>query len=217
MITLYGSIFSPYVRKVLTLCALKKLEVDLNLLNPFSPADKKILLQMNPLGKIPIMQADSFTLSDSSVICAYLERKYPTPSLYPLEAEDYALSLWYEEYADTTLIPTLATIFLNKLVAPKLGLPIDHNALTHALDSLPEIFTYLDAVINKKRYFVGEKFSIADASIWPPFLNYLFFCGYDIDKTRWNNLANYIQTIFTEPCVAKLIKQTQKEFDLRFR
>lgn len=216
MSIIYGSIFSPYVRKVLTVLHFKNIFYDLQFINPFLPEDRKELLQLNPLGKVPVYQEDDFILADSSVISAYLEKKHPTPSLYPVDSKDYALSLWYEEYADTALMSAIVTISLNKLVAPKLGLPVGDKALAHALDiSLPEIFTYLDKEIGKNKYLVGSEFSIADVSIWPAFLNYQL-CGYSIDKNRWENLANYVDSIFLEPCIATLIEQTNKEFKLRF-
>src|SRR2546423_1273604 len=97
--TLYGSIVSPYVRKVAIVLDLKNIAYAIEPIVPFIKKDKQKLLQMNPLGKIPIYQDGGFMLSDSSVICAYLEKKYPDSSIYPVTAENYAACLWYEEYA----------------------------------------------------------------------------------------------------------------------
>lgn len=72
---IYGSIFSPYVRKVLTVLHFKNLSYDLQTLIPFVPDDRKKLLELNPLGKIPVYKEDDFILADSSVISSYLEKK----------------------------------------------------------------------------------------------------------------------------------------------
>ena len=42
-------------------------------------------------------------LSDSSVICAYIDEAYPGPDLLPAGPKDRARARWLEEYADTRL------------------------------------------------------------------------------------------------------------------
>jgi glutathione S-transferase len=74
-------------------------------------------------------------LSDSSVICAYLEKKYPVSLIYPTSAENYANCLWYEEYADFQLIPTILTVAFNILLAAKLNLVPDMDAVKCALEN----------------------------------------------------------------------------------
>ena len=44
-----------------------------------------------------------FVLTDSSVICQYLEDKYPTPSLYPADIVKRAQARWLEEFADNRM------------------------------------------------------------------------------------------------------------------
>ena len=63
------------------------------------------------MGKVPVIRDSAMgsdaTLPDSSVICAYLEKKQPNPALYPGEPFSLARALWYEEYADTALAETI--------------------------------------------------------------------------------------------------------------
>src|SRR3990167_1340330 len=132
---LYGSIVSPYVRKVAIVLDLKNIDYTLEVLIPFIEKDKQKLLQMNPLGKVPVYQDGSFMLSDSSVICSYLEKKYPDSLIYPTTAEDYATCLWYEEYADTQLISTILIVAFNILFAARFNLVPDMDAVKNALDN----------------------------------------------------------------------------------
>ena len=76
-ITLYGAPLSPFVRKV-RLCLLEKaLDYQLEIITPFGqPAWYR---ELNPLGRIPALRDGDFTLADSSVICQYLEERYPAP------------------------------------------------------------------------------------------------------------------------------------------
>ena len=41
-------------------------------------------LKINPLGKIPTLDADGTIILESEVINEYLEEKYPTPALMPM-------------------------------------------------------------------------------------------------------------------------------------
>jgi glutathione S-transferase len=201
--TLYGSIVSPYVRKVAMVLDLKNLAYTLKVLIPFVENDKKKLLNMNPLGKIPVYQEGSLTLSDSSVICAYLEKQYPDSLIYPAATEHYAMCLWYEEYADSQLIPNILTVAFNKLFAARFNLIPDMNAVQNILDNkLPEIFSYLDQEIGNKKYFVNDEFSLADISIAVPFLN-LEIAGHGVDPQRWSHLARYVSEISNEPVIAR--------------
>lgn len=212
---LYGSIVSPFVRKVWIALQLKNLAFEIKEMIPFLPHHKEILLKMNPLGKVPIYQEDDFLLTDSSVICAYLEKKYPSPALYPSEPQNYARCLWYEEYADTVLIPMVITIFFNKLLAIKFNQTPDDRAVKNALEvKLPEIFDYLNQQINNKRYLVDDTLSLADISIASSFLN-LELAGYSIDNTRWQALGNYITEIIKEPSIKEAFAQARERLGVK--
>ena len=105
MATLYGIGLSPFVRKVRVLLAEKGLPYDHDPVVPFNvSADYKA---MSPLGKIPAYRDEKGALCDSSIICAYLERRHPTPALYPSDPYEYARALWFEEYADSGLVAVI--------------------------------------------------------------------------------------------------------------
>lgn len=61
--------------------------------------------RVSPLGLIPVLQEDGFTLPDSSAICAYLDRRYPNHPLYPQEPKEFARALRLEEFVDGGLAP----------------------------------------------------------------------------------------------------------------
>jgi glutathione S-transferase len=214
---IYGSLLSPYVRKVIIALQLKDIEYHFQELHPLANAHKQKLRQLNPLGKIPIYQEnDNFTIADSSVICAYLEKQYSSYDIYPKEAQAYAKSLWYEEYSDTHLTPTIITIFINKITALKLNVSPDYKVLQNAMEiTLPEIFTYLNQEINSKKYFINNKLSIADISIASAFMSYNLL-EIAIDENQWGNLTRYLALIFEEPVIKKVFLQTQMAFQEKY-
>ena len=89
---------------------------------PFGPNPE--FRKLSPLGKIPALTDGDATLPDSSVICAYLERKYPERPLYPSDPYAYGRALWFEEYADSALVAVIGPkIFFQKVVNPMLLRP----------------------------------------------------------------------------------------------
>ena len=101
----YGANMSPFVRKVRVVAGRKGRRLQLEQVNPFAPPPE--FLKISPLKRIPVLRDTDLpepnTLPDSSVICDYLEHKYPSPALYPAEPFARARALWFEEYADTRL------------------------------------------------------------------------------------------------------------------
>ena len=82
----YGANLSPFVRKVRVALAEKGLAYSLEPVTPFSPPPD--FAEISPLKRIPAFRDTDLPepnnhLADSSVVCDYLEHKYPTPPLYP--------------------------------------------------------------------------------------------------------------------------------------
>ena len=74
-ITLYGAPISPFVRKARL--ALKYKDINYQLV-PVIPVDDNLPAEFNansPLGKIPLLHTGDTWLPDSSVICAWLEKR----------------------------------------------------------------------------------------------------------------------------------------------
>ena len=98
----YGGSVSPFVRKVRVMLTEKGVDYTLEQVNPFMPPPE--FLAISPLKRIPVLRdtdrPEPNTLPDSSIICDYIEHKYPKPALYPADPFERAKALWYEEYAE---------------------------------------------------------------------------------------------------------------------
>lgn len=212
MRTVYGVSASPFVRKVRVLLAEKNLDYQLEPVfpGPQAPPDWR---QLSPLGKVPAFRDGDRTLSDSSVICAYLERVAPEPSLYPRDAFAYARALWFEEYGDGGLIPVFGPkIFFQRVVGPRFfNQPTDPAVVEQAIQTeLPPLLDYLESQLSGE-FLVGDRFSIADIGVVSPFVN-LRYAGVDVDAARWPKLADYVRRVTARPSFAPLIKEEMETF-----
>lgn len=87
MITLHGFAASNYYNIVKHALLYKEIPFKENLV--FAGSDA--LLTVSPVGKVPaITTEEGFNLSESSVICDFLEDTYPDTSLYPKSATERA-------------------------------------------------------------------------------------------------------------------------------
>lgn len=204
--TLHGAILSPYVRKVRVALAEKGIEYDSVSVMPMGQTPE--YLAISPLGKIPCYQEGEFTLPDSSCILAYLERKQPSPALYPSDAKEFARALWYEEYADSKLAATCAVPFFQRFVrAAMMKQPADEAAIRKAIDEdAPPAFDYLERELDGREYLAGGQFSIADIATASFFVN-MEFGGEKVDAGRWPKLVDYLARVQGRPTYKAIIEE----------
>lgn len=199
MTTLYGAPVSPFVRKVRVLMADKKLSYDLV---PVMPgAQEEPFRTVSPLGKVPAFQDDHVSLADSSVICAYLERRHPSPALYPSEAVPYARCLWFEEYGDTRVFEVLTVgVFFERVVGPRLrGTPVDAAKVAATLaEKVPPVFGYLESQLAGQDYLVTSLPTLGDVAVASHFVNFRY-AGEQVDAARYPRLAAFVDRMLARP------------------
>jgi glutathione S-transferase len=123
-------------------------------------------LQLNPYGKVPVIDDGGQILFESCVINEYLNEKYPNPPLMPTDPYlrgrgrilvDYALNYTHDPY----------WALRGEMLKPE----AERNAavVDQKRQSLRELLRYLEDALADKNYFLGE-FSLADIAIVPRFL-----------------------------------------------
>src|SRR6185503_5110281 len=93
-VRIVGNYLSPYVRKVLVCLNVKGVPYEIDPIIPFMGDER--FSALSPLRRIPVLIDAHVTLSDSSVICQYLEDRWPEPALYPRDVADRARARWLE-------------------------------------------------------------------------------------------------------------------------
>lgn len=168
----YGSPVSPFVRKAAGLCIEKGADFEIEPVDVFNPPEW--FVEISPMKRIPVMRDRSIasegvagTIADSSAICAYIEKKHPSPALYPAEPFAHGQAIFIEEYADTHLAATGGLgIFRPIFFAAMQGKEPD---LEKARDTwarqIPPILAFLDGALGNGEYFAGDALSIADISV----------------------------------------------------
>ena len=213
-----GSFVSPYVRKVLACLELKRLDYRVDPITPFFGNDE--FERLSPLRRIPVLIDGDVELSDSSVICAYLEDAYPEPPLLPLAPKDRARARWLEEFADTRLGDVFIWgLFYQRVVRPAVwGEPGDEERIAKTLaEDVPAALDYLERELPASGYLFGD-LGLADLAIASFFRN-AEYAGFTVDANRWPNVARFVGEVLDHPVFAKLLafEDIQRSADIRGR
>ena len=206
---LYGSPLSPFQRKVEAVLALKGLEYECEAVS--IPGPPEWYREINPLGSIPALRDPEIgtegaegTVADSTVICAYLEKKHSGSPIYPEQPFDYGRALWLEEYADSGMAfaggmglfrPIIFNLFQGK--EPDL-----ETARTTWQEKLPPLWDYLEAYLDGRAYFVGEDITIADIAVACQIFQTDLLAG-SPDKAKWPALVAHYESMKAHDCFAR--------------
>lgn len=202
-IRIVGSYLSPYVRKVLVCLHLKNLPYEIDPIVPFYGNDD--FGKVSPLRRIPVLIDEDATLCDSTVICEYLNDRYPDPPLLPGDATSRALARWYEEFADSRLGEVLIWHLYNQVVIRRFvwGEGPDESLLEKAhREEIPSVLDYLESLLPPAG-FLFDTISIADIALAGFFRN-AKFARYEIDQVQWPNASTYVSRVLAQEAFVAL-------------
>lgn len=202
-VQIIGSYISPYVRKVLVALDLKRVGYEIDPIIPFMGDDR--FSKLSPVRRIPVLIDDRVTLTDSSVICQYLEDRYPQPPLYPADIADRAHCRWLEEYADTRVGEVFIWRIFNQVAINPFvwGEKTDREALRKTLaEEVPQVLDYLETELPAAGFVFGA-LSIADVAI-ATFFHNAAFAHFSVDATRWPKTAAFVARVLDLESFRKL-------------
>lgn len=191
-----GGAVSPYVRKVLAVCALKGVPVTIDPIIPFFGGPR--FEAVSPLRRVPVLIDDRVTISDSSVICQYLEERYPDPPLWPADVADRARARWLEAFVATRMSDVIMwRVFNEAVIKPGIwGRARDVAAVERAAaEDLPPVLDYLEGVAPAEGFAFGA-LSIADLSVAVLFRN-LAWSRVTPDPARWPRTLAWVERTVT--------------------
>ena len=153
---IYGSVTSPYVRKVRILALEKGIACE------FITADawgaESPIPKLNPLGKVPVFERDDGKiLFDSPLICEYLD-SLKSPALIPVSGEPRWQALLVHALAQGMLDATVARLLESRRPDPQKST----DAIARQEQKIAQSLAYASGLIAGRQYLVGERFGYAD-------------------------------------------------------
>lgn len=201
----HGVPLSPFVMKVVVALEEKGLAYSIE---PPAP-------ELHPLGKMPVLRDGDVVVPDSSVICAYLDRKHPTPALLPDSPAELARALFLEEYGDARMAEGWGEVVFERIIKPQmLGQATDETRLAELQapvrerwmgsptsfggHPIPSVLDFLESQIPADRDTLLPRFGLADIAI-VAHMGWLEAGGLAVDAARWPRVARYVAAIRRRP------------------
>jgi glutathione S-transferase len=207
--TIIGSPVSPYVRKVLAVCEMKGIAYRLDPIVPFFGDDR--FSDLSPLRRVPVLVDDKLSLCDSTAICEYLEERYPTPGILPVELAQRAQARWIEEFSDTRMGDVFIwRIFYEAVILPFVFQRTRDKAKIAATvaEQLPDVMAYLERIAPGDGFRFGA-LSIADLAVAIPFSN-LKWARVEPDASRWPKACAWVERTQATAALAKVTRIADK-------
>jgi glutathione S-transferase len=198
-----GSYLSPYVRKVLVCLEFKGIPYEVDPIVPFYGNDR--FSELSPLRRVPVLVDGDLVITDSSVICQYLEELRPSPALLPEDIRDRARARWLEEFADTRMGDVFIWRLFNQLaIRPAVwGEKGDRTQVARVLkEDAPAVLDYLEAEAPAEGFRFGT-FGLADIAPACFFRN-AGFVRFQIDAARWPRTSVWMDRSLATPPFARL-------------
>ena len=155
---------SPFCRKVRLSLAEKKIGVDL-VEEKYWEADADFL-RRNPAAKVPVLQLDGLTMSESGPICEYLEETRPEPSLLPKDPvarlEVRRLVNWFDDKFHNEVTSKLLYERVNKKMMGQ-GYPDSKNVKAGA-KAIKYHLDYMTWLLDHRRWLAGDQMTLADCA-----------------------------------------------------
>ena len=217
-LTIIGSYISPYVRKVIACLNLKGIGYEIDPISPFFGNDE--FERLSPLRRVPVLIDGDFAVSDSSVICAYIDEAYDGYPLLPNDPKDRARARWFEEFADTRL----GDVFIWGYFYPKVvhqlvwGEPGDAARIEKSLaEDIPAALDYLEGELPASGFLFGD-IGLADIAVASFFRN-AAYAGFEPDPGRWPRTAAFVKRALDHPALACLLpfEDVLRKADIRRR
>jgi glutathione S-transferase len=200
-----GNHLSPYVRKVLLVLELKGIAYEIDPIVPFFGNDA--FSRLSPLRRIPVLIDGDLVLTDSTVICEYLEDLKPSPAIYPEDLRDRARARWLEEFCDTRM----GDVFIWRFFAQKVirrGVwgqqPDEALVERNQKEDMPAVLDYLEAEAPADGFRFG---ALGMADLAPAcFLRTASYARFQLDAARWPKTAAWMDRTMKAAPFEKLAK-----------
>jgi stringent starvation protein A len=192
MIKLFSSPTSPDSHRTRIVLAEKELPTKIIDVDPENPPAE--LLQLNPYGRLPTVVDRDIVFFEASVVCEYLDDRYPHPPLKPGSPAERAQMRLAVMRIEQELYPLYDSI---ERVKRK----------TDQMKKLRSWLETLDSYLARQEYFVGETYSLADVTI-APILWRLPAQG--VDTSRMRNLERYMKSLFDRPAFGRSLSEYEQ-------
>jgi glutathione S-transferase len=159
-----------------------------------------ILLQLNPRGRVPVIEHDGLVLYESLIIAEYLNDLFPDPPLLPADPQEKARARLWMNIAEDEFASSFSILWRERN-QPKNERSSVPSRLAQAIETLERVLETLERNLPKDGYLLGT-FSLADIAFAPWMVNITRAGLYN--KKLPERIIRWIERLRTRPSVRKV-------------
>ncbi|MEX2525617.1 MAG: glutathione S-transferase family protein [Gammaproteobacteria bacterium] len=165
MLTIYGHPLSSPTNKVRMGANAAGLEYDFVFIDLAEGEQKsEKYLAINPVGQVPAIDDDGFTLFESNAINKYFARKAQS-GLYPNNHRGQALVDQWTDFVTNLVGAGYTRLLFNKIIAPQVGAPVNDNAIREGEEMVSRAFPIVEKQLTRSPFLAGEELTLADIAL----------------------------------------------------
>lgn len=168
------------------------------------PSQDESLLKRSPLGKIPFIEIEQGSLSESQVILEYLEDCYPEIPLYPADSFERAKCRELIQHMELNVELHVRRLYKEVFF----GGTVSDEIKTEVKERVEIGLKGLARLVKLSPYIAGDTFTAADCVAWLHInmfsLSTKKIYGSDMAKEFIPGIESYMQLIETRPHVQKV-------------
>ncbi len=135
---------------------------------PFGAHREEPHLSRHPFAKVPAFEHDGFALYETQAILRYIDEGFPVSPLQPTDLHQFARMNQIMGIVDAYAWSAIAAgIVFPRLVAPRLGLPVDEEAIAKAVPRARLCLSEFARLMGEQPFMAGERISLADLMVMP--------------------------------------------------
>jgi len=157
---MFGALASPYVARVAMFADLKGIDLPMESAPGGMGSDE--YKRFNPTGKIPSLEDGGQCIAESTVICDYLEAKFPEPALIPAEPLAQAQTRMIARMTDLYVAPHNTPLSRMRKPEQRDQVIIDQHAGEFAKG-----FGYIERFMGPGPFAVGDAPTLGDCALAP--------------------------------------------------
>lgn len=198
---LVSFVICPYVQRAVITLKEKDVAFDLTYIDLDNRPDW--FRKISPLGKVPLLKVNGEVLFESTIINEYLDEVYP-PALHPRDPLLRARHRGWIEFGSNMLVEQAKALLAK-----------DEDSFQQQCEALGGSFARLAQEMGEGPYFMGEQFSLVDATYAPFFMRFEILKSYreDLEDLLPTVLSHWSQQLLERPSVqASVVEDFRQKF-----
>jgi glutathione S-transferase len=220
---LYQIHMSPFASRVRIQIYAKGIESEFELVEPPGGLRSEDYRKINPLGRIPALDVGGVLIPESTVICEYIEERFPQPPLLPADplarARVRFLIRFVDLYVFAVMEATRATDEGGARAAEDPRRRFAPASLRRAFERVVERLDQLEEFLGPGPYAHENALTLADCALAPLFFmatRLMPMAGMGSPLEGRPRLAGWWTQVQAHPAVARVFEENVKQISALF-